>query len=180
MTTNTLYAQLNQQLKSDGIGATASELHGFITGLLAGGNQDNSWQPLVFDMFNDGLNFSEALFALTKQLYQETNQQLTDNNFELTLLLTDEELYTQIDDLVDWVNHFLLGLGLAQPQLSKIKGDVGEAIYDLRQITKLGYDDEDNPEELAFALEEIQEYVRMTAILCHDEFSRHDLKPTIH
>lgn len=180
MATNPLYFQLNQQLKSNEIGANASELHGFITGLLSGGNHDNSWQTLVFDMFNDGERFPESLLSVTEQAYQVTKQQLDDDDFELSLLLNEEELFAKIDDLVNWVNHFLLGLGLAQPQLSKVRGDVGEAIYDLRQITKLGYDEEEDPEELAFALEEIQEYVRMTAILCHDEFSKSDVKPTLH
>lgn len=175
-----IYEQLNTQLKTQGIGMTAAELHGVITGFLAGGNKDESWQPLLFDMANDGQAFSGQLMALTQQLYQETKQQLDDDEFEFQLLLSDKDLFTEIDDLIGWVNHFLLGLGLMQPQLSKVKGDVGEAITDLRQITKLGYEEDDDQEELAFAFEEVLEYVRVSVILCHDEFASNHTSTTLH
>ena len=109
-----------------------------------------------------------------------TKQQLIDEDFEFQLLLGDQDLFTQIDDLVGWVNHFLLGIGLVQPKINRVKGDVGEAIYDLRQIVKLGYDENEDQQELGFAFEEIKEYVRITAMLCFDEFNESDITPTIH
>lgn len=180
MPTRSLYTTLNSQLKLDKIGINAAELHGFISGMLAGGNQDESWYVLLQDMMNNGQAIKQPLSHTIKQLYNQTKQQLNDDNFEFQLLLSEGTLFSQIDDMVDWINHFLLGLGLAQPQLAKIKGDVGEAIYDLRQITQLGYDEDDDQNELAFAFEEILEYVRMTVILCHDEFTDLNPNPTIH
>jgi len=175
-----LYTSLNSELKSQAIGVTTAELHGFISGILAGGNHDESWRTLVDDMMNDGKPLGSSLSQLITQLYEQTKQQLNDDNFEFQLIISDQNLFMQIDDMVGWINHFLLGLGLAQPQLAKVKGDVGEAIYDLRQITQLGYDEDDDQEELAFAFEEILEYVRMTVILCHDEFTEHTPSTTIH
>ena len=35
--------ELNQQLKSAGIGINATELHGFLSGLICGGLKDQSW-----------------------------------------------------------------------------------------------------------------------------------------
>jgi uncharacterized protein len=70
------------------------------------------------------------------------------------------------------VNHFLLGLGMMQPKLAQVKGEVGEAIDDLRSIAQLGYDEDEDQEELAHSLEEVVEYVRVAAILCHTEFGR--------
>ncbi|RKS85036.1 hypothetical protein DES39_1535 [Orbus hercynius] len=180
MSTSPLYISLNAELKSQTIGVNAAELHGLITGIIAGGNNDESWRVLTCDMINDGNALPEKLSTLVNQLHTQTKQQLGDDNFEFRLLINDDELFSQINDLVDWINHFLLGLGLAQPQLAKVKGDIGEAIYDLRQITQLGYDEEDDQEELAVALEEILEYVRMTAILCHDEFTERQPSATIH
>ncbi|WP_392563013.1 YecA family protein [Orbus sturtevantii] len=175
-----LYTSLNSELKSQSIGITAAELHGFLSGILAGGNQDDSWRTLLEDMMNDGKPVARSLYQLIIQLYEQTKQQLDDDNFEFQLFISDQTLFEQIDDMVGWINHFLLGLGLAQPQLAKVKGNVGEAIYDLRQITQLGYDEDDDQEELAFAFEEILEYVRMTVILCHDEFIEPVQSTTIH
>jgi len=180
MSTISLYNSLNSELKSQSIGVTTAELHGFISGVLAGGNNDESWRTLLDDMMNDGKPIASSLSILTTQLYEQAKQQLNDNNFQFQLLISDQALFAQIDDMVGWINHFLLGLGLVQPQLAKVKGDVGEAIYDLRQITQLAYDEGDDQEELAFAFEEILEYVRMTAILCHDEFTEHTQSTTIH
>ncbi|XKM13217.1 UPF0149 family protein [Orbaceae bacterium ac157xtp] len=174
------YEQLNNQLKSNQIGVNTAEIHGFLSGILAGGIQDDSWQILLKDMINNGQTIDSTLFNTIKQLYNQVKQQFNNKEFEFQLLLNEATLFTQIDDMANWINHFLLGLGLAQPQLAKIKGDVGEAIYDLRQIALLGYDEDENEEELAFAFEEILEYVRMTAILCFDEFTQTNQSYTLH
>ena len=41
--------ELNQQLKSAGIGINATELHGFLSGLICGGLKDQSWLPLYIN-----------------------------------------------------------------------------------------------------------------------------------
>lgn len=174
------YDEFNRQLIQYKIGITAAELHGFISGILAGGNYDESWWPLVEDMLNNGQIIVEPLAQQINKLYSLTKQQLHDENFEFQLFLNEHDLFSQIDDLVGWVNHFLLGLGLVQPKINRLKGDVGEAIYDLQQIVKLGYDENEDLEELEFAFEEIKEYVRITSLLCFDEFNEPDITPTIH
>lgn len=180
MTNSNNYNELNRQLIQNKIGMTAAELHGFLSGILAGGNHDESWKILTKDMLNDGQSIAEPLNKEIEKLYHLTKQQLIDEDFEFQLLLGDQDLFTQIDDLVGWVNHFLLGIGLVQPKINRVKGDVGEAIYDLRQIVKLGYDENEDQQELGFAFEEIKEYVRITAMLCFDEFNESDITPTIH
>ena len=180
MTNSNNYNELNRQLIQNKIGMTAAELHGFLSGILAGGNHDESWKILTKDMLNDGQSIAEPLNKEIEKLYHLTKQQLIDEDFEFQLLLGDQDLFTQIDDLVGWVNHFLLGIGLVQPKINRVKGDVGEAIYDLRQIVKLGYDENEDQQELGFAFEEIKEYVRITAMLCFDEFNESDITPTLH
>ena len=180
MADSKIYDELNRQLIQNKIGITAAELHGFLTGILAGGNHDESWRVLVQDMLNDGQKIAEPLNKQIEKLYHSTKQQFIDEDFEFQLLLGEQDLFRQIDDLVGWVNHFLLGIGLVQPKISRVKGDVGEAIYDLRQIVKLGYDEDEDQQELGFAFEEIKEYVRITAMLCFDEFNEPDITPTLH
>ncbi|STH54532.1 proline aminopeptidase II [Escherichia coli] len=80
----------------------------------------------------------------------------------------DVSVFDRADALAGWVNHFLLGLGVTQPKLDKVTGETGEAIDDLRNIAQLGYDEDEDQEELEMSLEEIIEYVRVAALLCHD------------
>ncbi len=78
------------------------------------------------------------------------------------------------------------GLGVTQPKLDKVTGETGEAIDDLRNIAQLGYDEDEDQEELEMSLEEIIEYVRVAALLCHDTFTHPQptapevQKPTLH
>ena len=53
MTNSNNYNELNRQLIQNKIGMTAAELHGFLSGILAGGNHDESWKILTKDMLND-------------------------------------------------------------------------------------------------------------------------------
>ena len=90
-------------------------------------------------------------------------------NFELWLP-EEDDVFRQADALSEWTHHFLLGLGLTRPDLDKEKGEIGEAVNDLNDICQLGYDEEDDREELSEALEEIIEYVRTIAALFYTHF----------
>lgn len=187
---NTLpsYQSLNTALIQQNIGMTASEMHGLLSGLVCGGSNDNSWTVMVHDLTNEGLNFGYPLEEMVKSIYQLTKDELEDDGFGFVLLMPDDEtsVFDRIDALAGWVNHFLLGLGMMQPKLGQIKGEVGEAIDDLRNIAQLGYEEDEDQEELEHSLEEIAEYVRMAAMLCHSEFARvntavpENVKPTLH
>lgn len=60
--------------------------------------------------------------------------------FDFELCLPDtENVFEQADGLAEWSNHFLLGLGLAQPHWIKKKATSGEAVDDLHDICQLDY-----------------------------------------
>ncbi|SEQ41559.1 hypothetical protein SAMN02910415_01417 [Basfia succiniciproducens] len=178
------YSSLNQQLKSADIGATASELHGLLSGLICGGINDDSWQPLLYQFTNDNHAYPIALLNEIKEIYQDIGQKLADmDNFSFELWLPeDNEVFARADALSEWTNNFLLGLGLAQPKLDKETDEIGEALDDLHDICQLGYDEEDNEEDLSDALEEIIEYVRTIASLFYTHFHRPQAqeKPVLH
>ena len=92
------------------------------------------------------------------------------------------------DELAGWVNHFLLGLGVADPKFSDRK-EVKEIVTDLREIGMLGYDEAEDAEELDDALEEVIEYVRVAVQLCYISLAKPrsaqkadapEQKPTLH
>lgn len=183
------YNTLGQQLNQQGVGLTPAEMHGLISGMLCGGNKDSSWQTLLHDLTNEGMAFSKNLSDTLIELHSVTSDALEDDGFLFQLYLPDGEdttVFDRADALAGWVNHFLLGLGVMQPKLDKVTGETGEAIDDLRNIAQLGYDEDEDQEELEMSLEEVVEYVRVAALLCHDSFTRpaptapEVQKPTLH
>lgn len=168
------YDLLNQNLKQQSVALTSAEMHGLISGLLCGGNRDGSWLTLVHDLTNEGMAFTYTLADLLQQLRKTTADTLEDDSFEFKMLMPNDDasVFERADALAGWVNHFLLGLGVMQPKLAKVKGEVGEAIDDLRSIAQLGYEEDEDQEQLAQSLEEVVEYVRVAAILCFGEFSQ--------
>ncbi|WBM71360.1 YecA family protein [Buttiauxella sp. WJP83] len=183
------YDLVGQLLLQQGVGLTASEMHGLISGMLCGGNKDTSWQPLLHDLTNEGLAFGQNLADTLRQMHGATGDALEDDGFLFQLYLPDGDdvsVFDRADALAGWVNHFLLGLGVTQSKLDKVTGETGEAIDDLRNIAQLGYDEDEDQEELEMSLEEIIEYVRVAALLCHDTFTRpvptavEVQKPTLH
>ncbi len=183
------YSDVNQLLNQQGVGLTPAEMHGLISGMLCGGNKDSRWMTLVHDLTNEGLAFGHELAEALRKVYAVTSDGLEDEGFMFQLWLPegdDVSVFDRADGLAGWVNHFLLGLGVTQPKLDKVKGETGEAIDDLRNIAQLGYDEDEDQEELEMSLEEIIEYVRVAALLCHDHFTRPQptapevQKPTLH
>ncbi|MBB3306561.1 MULTISPECIES: YecA family protein [Enterobacterales] len=183
---NTLAAALSQQ----GVGMTPAEMHGLLSGILCGGNQDTSWKTMVHDLTNEGMAFSQSLSQPLQALHESLATTLEDEGFMFQLMLPEDDditVFDRADALAGWVNHFLLGLGVTQPKLEKVTGETGEAIDDLRTIAQLGYDEDEDQEELEQSLEEVIEYVRVAALLCHDTFTRQHQptapevqKPTLH
>jgi yecA family protein len=183
------YQSLTVALNQQAVALTAAEMHGLISGLLCGGSRDAGWQSLVYDLTNEGVAFPQALSLALQQLHEITRETLEDDDFMFQLMMPEGEtvsVFDRADALAGWVNHFLLGLGMMQPKLAQVKDEVGEAIDDLRNIAQLGYDEDEDQEELEHSLEEVVEYVRVAAILCHTEFTRHkptapeNAKPTLH
>ena len=166
------YRELNLQLKTAEIGLSASELHGFLSGLICGGVNERNWQSILYQFTNDNHAYPTALLSSVNEIYQEISAELADmDGFEFQPgLVEGENIFQYADSLSEWANYFLLGLGVVQPQLDKEKGDIHEALADLHDICQLGYDEEDNEEELRQALEEIIEYIRTIASLFYTHF----------
>ncbi len=171
----THYRTLDDMLTQHHIGMTAAELHGLISGILCGGDQDSSWRTLTYELINEGQALPQKLSQALQQLYEQTKTDLEQQEFSFHLLIPDGanvSVFIRAEALCGWVNHFLLGLGVTQPKLDKVTEEAGEAIDDLRTIAQLGYDEEDNEQELEQALEEVLEYVKVAALICYEQFGR--------
>ena len=184
------YNALASALSQQGVGMTPAEMHGLLSGILCGGNKDASWKTKIPDLANDGMAFSQSLSQPLQALHENLSNTLEEEGFMFQLMLPEDDditVFDRADALAGWVNHFLLGLGVTQPKLDKVTGETGEAIDDLRTIAQLGYDEDEDQEELEQSLEEVIEYVRVAALLCHETFARQHTptapevqKPTLH
>lgn len=120
------YNEMNRFLNQQGTGLTPAEMHGLISGMICGGNNDSSWQPLLHDLTNEGLAFGHELAQALRKMHAATSDALEDDGFLFQLYLPegdDVSVFDRADALAGWVNHFLLGLGVTQPKLDKVTGE---------------------------------------------------------
>lgn len=173
--------EFRQLVKTLAIDYSPAEFHGFLSGLIAGGVQDDSWQTLTYQFTNDGHAFSQSVLKPLIAFYQQLSESFDEANTLFSLWLPEEDNgFVLADGIAEWTSHFLLGLGLAQPKLNQETDEVGEAVDDLDEIAKLGYDEADDHEELLEAGEEIVEYLRVIALFLHTHFGKPVIQPQIH
>ena len=167
------YSILHQKLKAAGIAVSPTELHGFLTGLFAGDIRDRQkWHALLYQITNDNHAYPAELMEELDAMYADFRGKLRDSDaFKFQLLLPEEyKLDVRAEAVCDWANHFLLGVGLARPKISKMRGVIGDTIADLHKICQLGYDEDDDEAELLDSLEDIVAYLRGIAYLFHSHF----------
>ncbi|MGB0835171.1 MAG: UPF0149 family protein [Psychrobium sp.] len=172
---NVSWQQLSSVLTTSELGATPSECHGIICGLICGGInvEDNSWSGAFNDLMNDGLALPPELKKLLKELFDDAVNQFIGGDYQLKLLLNDDNqsLSAVAQSLTQWSESFMAGFAIGNESKKKLSKDVTEALGDLGQISQLDTDVEDD-EESQRAFEEIAEYVRVSAMLCFSELGQ--------
>jgi len=159
---------LDAEIRNLSLSVTASELHGSLCGWLAGGGasergwlakvQADATLPEVADgSALDGMRLASAA-------------QLADRSFEFELLLPDADasLSERSGALFDWCRGFLGGFGLAAGAAESLSDDSREALTDLAKLAAAQPQD-DGDEEDEEALVELEEFVRVAALLLHGD-----------
>jgi uncharacterized protein YgfB (UPF0149 family) len=156
--------------------AELAECHGLLCGLLcretsATANDFMSQLAAMQLVTKPGA----ALEAVLTEAFENTVQQLEDEEFGFVLWLPDDEepLEDRIIALAQWCSGFLAGLA-SGGQLDALSEEAKEAIEDLQQIARaeisspgpgVGESEED---EVAFT--EIVEYARVVALMMREDF----------
>lgn len=83
------YNEVSQFLNQQGAGLTPAEMHGLISGMICGGNNDSSWQPLLHDLTNEGLAFGHELAQALLKMHSATSDSLEDDGFLFQLYLPE-------------------------------------------------------------------------------------------
>jgi yecA family protein len=170
------FEKISQALEDAELFTNASETHGVLTGFVCGGiSLDNkSWQSLFNDVVNEGMALPSAVKGLISDIYADVVKQCNDDGLGFNLLLPDDRkpLDERAEAMAQWSQGFLVGFGMVQQNLNQASEDVQEVIRDIRDISQLSLDFEQEDEESEIAFTEIVEYLRVSAMICFNTFSR--------
>lgn len=159
------------------LGTEASELHGSLCGYLAGGATPQGGNVLAaLRLDGEATEPSADELALLQQLTRQCESELADVElaFEPLLPADDRPLAERSDALVDWCRGFLGGFGLAGTAAhAGLSEEAQEILRDFGTIAASSFDF-DNEDEDEDALIEVQEFVRVGALLLHAECNRRD------
>ena len=183
------FDELDQLLSDTRCGTRASECHGFLCGYLCINNnlQEEVVRNCLLADVNDEV-LSYACLGSIKALAIDVCAQIASTDFALELLLPDDSrpLRERGASLIQWCDGFLSGLGAAGVvKFYALSSEGRELLDDLYKICRLDPDDMgDSGEDEEFALTELIEYVRMGAILMHEELHSFDeiavCQPALH
>ena len=146
----------------------AAELHGALCGWLAGGGAaGDDWLARV--LVDDALPAAVEAGALDR-MRRASVAQLEDRDFSFELLLPGENagLAERSGALFDWCRGFLGAFGLAAGQDPPLSDEGREALADLARLAAARPQDDGDEEDEA-ALAEIEEFVRVAALLLHGD-----------
>ena len=163
--------QLVSVLNEHDFAATASELHGLLTGLISGGmfRESTDYLDHMAELFNNGLSVKGSLKKAAETIVEQVFNQLEseDMSFEIFLPSDDETLTDQAEELLNWVQYFLVGFGFNKRDLTMSSNEAREIIEDFTNITRMDTElDEDNESQADFY--EVIEFVRISTLVNMD------------
>ena len=162
------WSEVHAAIDTLGLAMTPAELHGAISGWFAGGGADTpDWLARV--LADDSLppvprdNVLDGVRAVSLA-------QLGDRGFGFDLLLpaADASLTERSGALFDWCRGFLGGFGLAAGASPPLSEESTEALADIARLAAATAQDEGDEED-EDALAEIEEFVRVAALLLHGD-----------
>ncbi|GAB1597087.1 UPF0149 family protein [Lysobacter claricitrinus] len=161
-------ADIDAEAVRQGLATSPFELHGALCGWLAGGGRDDrGWLASVFA---DPQLPTPAPGSTFDRLREATSAQLSDRSFEFELLLpeSDAPLVERSGAVFDWCRGFVSGFGLASGAEAPLSDESREALADLAKLAAAQPQDEGDEEDEE-ALVEIEEFVRVAALLLHGD-----------
>lgn len=169
------YAAVAEQIAALSLSVDPSELHGSLCALRCGNLPRPNWLADAMGDASVALPPEDSPLGL---LDVATVEQLGEADFGLELLLPEDDapVDQRGEALVAWCRGFLGGIGLAgiEPRLGE---EAREALGDVARIAESDVSYED-PEADEDALIELEEFVRVAALLIHGDClaAQHDRK----
>jgi uncharacterized protein YgfB (UPF0149 family) len=162
------YADVNAALISTGSAFQAADAHGLLCGIIcATSGRVDSWEKLLLGP-TDNAHGIEVLH----ELYESSYHQMSEFSFEFSLLLPsdDEDINWRTEALGLWCQGFLTGLEQAEtPVQQHASLEVTDALNDIIEIAQVSYGDIPGSDEDETAYYELEEYVRLIALMLFHE-----------
>lgn len=140
-----------------------AEFHGALCGVISAGHASTTTGAISTLSQVVGANLSGATVML-ESLVEQVLDDFQAEHFGLQLLISDQDPKQRLTDLADWTHGYLLGVNWGQ-QKGEPPADIQQAMSDLVEISRVSVEDSIDPADL----EEVYEYVRMTALLVFAE-----------
>lgn len=159
---------IDAEIRRLALAISASELHGGLCGWIAGGGASiRDWPAKV--LVDDSLA-APAEDSPFDQLRLASAAQLGDRSFDFELLLPDADasLAQRSGALFDWCRGFIGAFGLAAGAKPPLSEESREALGDLAKLAAAQAQDDGDEDDEA-ALIEIEEFVRVAALLLHGD-----------
>ena len=173
------FDRVQEALERLGAGTDAAESHGTLCALMMDNTSLAGWLGHTLEELPDSSDVLAAeQLGVLEQLFEQTREQLNDDDLGFELLLPDEsdDLGMRLLGLSGWCQGFLYGIGVTGAAVEESLDEASrECLSDLLEISKLSHDEEASEEaELQFA--EIVEHVRMATLLLNETLN--PLKPS--
>lgn len=182
------YDEVARQLSALATQRGAAEVHGMVCGALCVFEPERVDPRQLLEStdpaqaLNRGQDSDEALKALTASALAALQD--VENGF--TPLLPDDQtsLPNRVQELVNWCEGFLYGLGTRPGvDLEACSEELQEILRDFTEFTRAGLDTDGNQELEEAAYAELVEYIRVGVQLVFIEFKTHgaaEKQPTLH
>jgi uncharacterized protein YgfB (UPF0149 family) len=161
-------SEITEALAATGSAFLAPDAHGIMCGFIcatAGRNSD--WEKLII-----GNDPNPAAIDLLRNLYEATYHQMSEFSFEFSLILPSdmEDLNVRTEGLGMWCQGFLTGLGDTRLSLEQEGSqEAVDALNDITEIAQVSFGDIPATDEEETAYYELEEYVRLIALMMFHE-----------
>ena len=170
------FEELSRFLDVEGFDESPSEIHGLLSGRIAGGERlagEKFRGAMLESVDSDEELIDNALTAL-ETFYKEIIATFEDTDFGFAPMLPPDgaDLEERVEALADWCQCFLSGLGGAGlSDAAGLSEDAMDAVKDIAAIAQAGLEGEPGEEDES-DLFELQEYVRVAALLIYAELNQ--------
>ena len=170
---------------------TAGESHGLLCALLSFNNKirEQAWvDSLLSSHIEPGDEKGEQAYQTVMALFRETSKAFEAQDFQLPLLLPDDDLPLEerIDALAEWCQGYLTGLHLMGVKLGQVTepADLKEALDDLLAISQveLTPEEESDPKSEEHYVE-LVEHIKVAVLTVSSELKEslaHRENATVH
>jgi hypothetical protein len=151
--------------------ATPAELHGQLSGLIAGNGtpKPNQWLAMCSELLAVNVQPGTPIADGMSTLVDIVAQQFSTEGFNLALLVPDDQVPIQerVEGLGQWCQGFLTGFALAgntQQGWKDLTAESREVLTDFASIAQVVVDEDEEEQEQEQDYLELREYVRLGAI----------------